>query len=75
MKNVPVLTMQPTGPRLLLLKYFNSNNSLQTMTNFKHFTDKKNVLISPIFILLLTGCSKTENSSFTNQKRYVKHPI
>jgi len=38
------------------------------MTNFKHFTDKKNVLISPIFILLLTGCSKTENSSFTNQK-------
>jgi len=39
------------------------------MTNVKHFTDKKkNVLISPLFILLLTGCSKTENNSSTNQK-------
>jgi len=39
------------------------------MTNFKRFTDKIiNVLISPLFILLLTGCSKTESTSFTNQK-------
>ena len=39
------------------------------MTNFKRFTDKIiNVLISPLFILLLTGCSKTEITPIPNQK-------
>nr|WP_314491876.1 RidA family protein [uncultured Chryseobacterium sp.] len=39
------------------------------MSNFKHFTDKiKNVLISPLFILLFTGCSKTENNPIPNPK-------
>lgn len=39
------------------------------MINFKHFTDKKkNVLISPLFILLFTGCSKNENNPLSNPK-------
>lgn len=39
------------------------------MIDFKYFTDKKkNVLISPLFILLLTGCSKTEITPIPNQK-------
>lgn len=38
------------------------------MINFKFFTDKKKYfLISPLFILLLTGCSKTENNPLPNQ--------
>lgn len=38
------------------------------MINFKFFTDnKKHFLLSPLFILLLTGCSKTENNPLPNQ--------
>jgi enamine deaminase RidA (YjgF/YER057c/UK114 family) len=37
------------------------------MINFKHLTDKKkNVLISPLFILLFTGCFKNENNPLSN---------
>lgn len=39
------------------------------MIDFKHFTDKKkNVLISPLFILLFTGCFKNENNPLPNPK-------
>lgn len=39
------------------------------MINFKFFTDqKKHILIFPLFILLLIGCSKTENNPLPNQK-------